>query len=111
MRAAYRSPMPVGYAVTSALGVTLTEGGLPEIRLVDSHGKVWSPEHDHRDPAEFSGVPRGRYQLRAALRPCDGSCNVLDAPTLRCGGMVLIGDDHELWVRWSGMRACRVARE
>jgi hypothetical protein len=90
-------------------GAIFTEGALPEVRLVDEDGRVWTPDHDLSDPAEFSGVPEGRYQLRAALRPCDGACNRLDPPELRCAAAVRIGHDRELWVRWSASKPCRIS--
>lgn len=91
-------------------GELFIEGALPEIRLVDAAGQVHRPVRDHRDVASFPALSPGVYRLRAALRPCDGNCGVLDPPTERCAAQVRVDGREVMKVRWMIGRGCGVAR-
>ena len=89
-------------------GAMFTEGAVPEIRLVGSDGTTLTPEDDHRDTAVFSRLAPGTYELHAALRPCDGNCGYLDAPTLPCTGVVQVPRVGVVDVTWRVGHVCQV---
>lgn len=89
-------------------GEMFSEGAVPEVRLTAPDGTVLSPRKDHADDAVFSGLDAGRYQLQAALRPCDGNCGTLDGPTAACTGEVVVKADRTITVRWRVGERCRV---
>jgi hypothetical protein len=89
-------------------GEMFTEGAVPEIRLEAPDGTVLEPAKDHADAAVFAGLDAGRYRLRAALRPCDGNCGSLDAPTLPCTAEIRIDADRVVTVRWHVGEPCHV---
>ena len=89
-------------------GEMFTEGAVPEIRLVGSDGTTLTPEGDHRDTAVFSGLEPGTYELHATLRPCDGNCGYLDAPTLPCTGVVEVPRVGVVDVTWRVGHVCHV---
>lgn len=62
------------------------EGAVTEIILRDESGQEVSPEagNDHR----FTNLPPGDYTIEPALRPCSGSCDVLDPRTDQCSAVV-----------------------
>lgn len=118
-----REPVPQGPAVDPAGQVTLTvhtsikpgkrgemftEGAVPEVRLTAPDGTVIEPRKDHVDVAVFPGIAPGRYRLAAALRPCDGNCGYLDAPTTPCSARVRVALDQQVTVSWRVGQRCRV---
>jgi hypothetical protein len=86
--------------VHTSQALMFTEGAVPEVRLTAPDGTGLSPEKDHVDDAVFSGLDAGRYQVQAALRPCDGNCGYLDPPTLTCEAAVVVKADRSVTVRW-----------
>jgi len=91
-------------------GVIFDEGARPEIRLVAPDGSVLRPRRDHAEITVFAGLSRGAYRMRAALRPCDGSCGHLDPPTMACSAHLRVAHDRSYRVIWSGNRPCRIDR-
>jgi hypothetical protein len=89
-------------------GELFTEGSVPEIRLTAADGTVIEPEQDHAPIAVFPRLAPGSYRLAAALRPCDGNCGYLDAPTTPCAATVRVLADHDVTVRWRVGEICRV---
>ena len=119
-----RGPVPQGPAVDPADQVTLTvhtsvapgrhgemytEGAVPEVWLAAPDGTLIEPRKDHVVDAVFSHIAPGHYRLAAALRPCDGNCGYLDAPTTPCSARVRVARDQQVTVTWRVGQRCRVA--
>jgi hypothetical protein len=81
-------------------GELFTEGAVPEIRLVSRSGTSISPVRDHVASPVFKHLEAGRYVLKAVLRPCDGSCDYLDAPVSPCRTVVHVPADRTARVTW-----------
>jgi hypothetical protein len=89
-------------------GEMFSEGSLPEIRLTGPDGTMLEPEQDHAAIAVFPRLAPGSYRLAAALRPCDGNCGYLDAPTTPCAATVRVHADDDVTVRWRVGEICHV---
>lgn len=93
---------------TSEPRVVFEEGAVPEIRLVSADGTVIDPVADHVVTARFRGVVPGDYTLRAAQRPCAGSCDHLDPPMNQCEGALHVAGDTRASVIFVRHEPCTV---
>lgn len=90
-----------------------TEGAYAYVELLDSTGRLvdQAEASEYRieyDLAAFT-VDAGEYELRSYVRPCNGSCEVLDAPTAACAGTVELPAGSNIRVRIERtLRSCIV---
>lgn len=90
-----------------------TEGAHAYVELLDSTGRLVDQAEatEYRieyDLAAFT-VEAGEYELRSYVRPCDGSCEVLDAPTAACADTIDLQAGSEVRIRIERtLRSCTV---
>jgi hypothetical protein len=68
---------------TMGSGPRYIEGSIEFYRVLSADGKRVKEGSLTERPASIELAP-GRYELVSYVRPCDGSCGVLDPPTDEC---------------------------
>lgn len=85
------------------------EGVLAQITLVAADGTVVDRQiKAPGEPITFTDLEAGEYEVRAALRPCDGNCGYLDPPTDGCRSALDVRADMEMRVDFIVGRHCSV---
>ncbi len=84
--------------------------GAEQFLELRSGGKVLEHVDRWTAPVTWSGIPPGTYQVVFWVRPCNGSCDLLDAPRETCSAAldVLGGDTWEVRITRRGGEACLI---
>ena len=85
------------------------EGALPEIVLESGDGTRATKIGSFGTDVVFDHLEPGLYTVRSAARPCDGTCNRLDARVGECETAVQVPETTRLTVEHSVGRSCVVA--
>ena len=85
------------------------EGAVAEVTLVAPDGdEVATTQGDIGRPILFRHLASGRYTLKPALRPCDGTCSHLDPRANSCAGQIDVTGQGSVEVAFIVSGPCRI---